>query len=483
MDDKNRINYQWRIVFGVLLVFLGIFYYCPDDKTKEHPNQPFLAEPSPEWKACFGSSKCRRFSAIELGVHIRGDWHLDVVVAGPSSNSSLSNLLFVDPGGPGSDGVLVATQLIAQMGSSLSDSLSIVGWKWSSPRFDSLVSHCQDAIDSHFRSLLSTNNHSTTWECFGSTLEFPSMIQRAVALDALREILGKRSIIYLAYSYGSTTVFSHLAINLSAVDAIVLDAPIDPFATPEVRFRDQIDGFDDAWTLFLDACRVQVSCPIDGDQDFSIDNIFEPRSKFERTITGLGSGDIGQSALALAIISQLYSGETSYPRVSQLLLDAYQNDFGSVANDFWKFVGRLASGVYNGRIVLMWGLQCADQGSTEVATRAFPERSAIARTVANFLPDCLPQMVVEDGSAIAELEQSLKAFDKLPSLLIAGSRQDPVISISQWKGLLTRFNFDQSDLILVDGSHHTSYPGRSARLDANVERFLLDASDSMTDTD
>ena len=301
-------------------------------------------------------------------------------------------------------------------------------------------------------------------------------------LDGLREVLGKRSVIYLAYSYSSTTVFSHLAINRSAVDAIVLDAPIDPFAEPEVRFRDQIDGFDNAWTLFLDACRAQLSCPIDVDSNVWIDDIFEHHSKSERVTSGLGSGYIGQTALTLAIISQLYSGETSHRRIAELLLDASEGDFSSVANAFWKFVGRLPTGSYNGRIVLMWGLQCADQGSTEIANRAVPERSVVARTVANFLPDCLPHMIVEDGSAIAEMERLLKSTNELPSLLVVGSHLDPVVSTSQWKDLLARFNFNESDLILIDGSHHTSYPGRSARLDAEVERFLLDASNSMPDT-
>ncbi len=482
MDARGKFFPRWASAFCILAMLFGIVYLWTEDPgTNVDRDQP-LMEATSEWKACFGTSECRRFSTIELGLHAPSGWYLDVVVAGASSNNPSSNLLFVDPGGPGSDGVLVANQLSSQTTDSLADSLRIVGWKWSSPRLDSLVSHCQDAIDSHFQSLLTTDQ-STTWDCFGRTLEFPSMLQRAVALDGLRELLGKESVIYLAYSYGSTTVFSHLAINPSAVDAIVLDAPIDPFAEPAVRLRDQIDGFDNAWTLFLDACSAQASCSMDMDPDVWFDNIFENASELERVTTGLGNGELGQAALTLSIISQLYTGETSYPRIAQLLRDASDGHFGSIANAFWKFVGRLPSSAYDGRIVLMWGLQCIDQGSSETLDVAWPDGSAVARTVRNFLPDCLPHMIVENGSAIAEVERLLRSNDELPSLLIAGAYQDPVVSISQWNDLLARFNFAASDLILVDGSHHTSFPGRSARLDAEVERFLLDAGNSTSDTD
>ena len=257
---------QWARRVIVILILLGSIAVVIQtvvasriDDDSESLNEIINDDESNEflkWTRCFERAQCRKFQSTELGLSAEIDWDLEVVVIpAMSSPARHSNFLFVDAGGPGKDGISAVTQLFSLLSPTLTDTFTLVGWRWTSPDLLTADSECKNAIDLHLQQALAIEEVTTfDWRSCITSVSWPSVLERTQAIDRLRQRLETESVSYLAYSYGSFTALAHSVMHPGVVNSLVLDAPVNPFVTPVERLELQALKFEKAWQNFLESC-------------------------------------------------------------------------------------------------------------------------------------------------------------------------------------------------------------------------------------
>ena len=189
--------------------------------------------------------------------------------------------------------------------------------------------------------------------------------------------------------------------------------------------------------------------------------------------SGLGAGQIGQSEVVYGIINPLYLGEVAHPTIFDLLRYLMNHQYEPIAASYWQFVGRLPTGGYRQDTVLQWALICAD-GETRDETLESPSSTQMfARAVVYYTPLC-PTDTSRDASASSSIATMIHDAKRLPEVFVVGSRDDPVVPLDLWLDLVSKLDLKEENSMLVDGAHHTSFPGRSSDVDQAIEMFLLD---------
>ncbi|MFG3252832.1 alpha/beta hydrolase [Streptomyces sp. NPDC048172] len=196
----------------------------------------------------------------------------------------------------------------------------------------------------------------------GKLLRHLTTANTARDMDLMREVLGDRKLHYFGISYGTELggVYAHLFPE--KVGRAVLDAVVDPTATPEQGALSQAAGFQLALDNYLSQCARQgPDCPVGDDPEEAKRRITDLLAQLdaEPLITD-GPRRLTESLAEGGIAQALYS-EEMWDLLSQGLDEALHEDNGStllLLSD--SLNGRNPDGSYSTLQASLTAISCAD---------------------------------------------------------------------------------------------------------------------------
>ncbi len=393
--------------------------------------------------------------------------------------------LLVNPGGPGfggSDLAFFAAQIFDR---ELLDRFDIIGWDprgtgESDPPID-----CIDDYDPYFTAIDSTPESEAersalieTFEdfarqCVGKNRDIIQHVgtnDSARDMDAIRRSLGEDQISYFGFSYGSELGGAWATLFPDTVRAAVLDGASDPDADSIESSRQQLLGFSDALTTFLDRCA--------GDEDCEFHNGGDPGSAFDALMQDLDAnpvpGDAGRPSVnrdvaITAVVQAMYS-ESFWPALERSLAAAQRDDGSGLLALHDSYFQRAADGSYGNELEAFQTISCADNPErpsleemaeesamlTEVAPRLAPEGSlGVACT---FFPDALDPRVTITGAGAGPI-------------VVIGTTGDPA---TPFESTVRMSNvLEDGRLVIVEADQHTGYGVNRCVIDV-VNDYLID---------
>jgi len=287
-------------------------------------------------------------------------------------------------------------------------------------------------------------------------------------LDLIREALGDEQLSYLGYSYGTSIGAAYLEQFPENARALLLDGAVHPSLGLVDQLVEQTDGFEKAFTAFVDDCDADGDCPIGPDSRASIEQLF---AEVEVTpIPANGDRDLGPALLEYGVIAALYSQDTWNFLAGAL--DAAMNDEPEqiiLLADFYS--NRNSDGTFDGNLIE--GLYAVDCLDTPPAS--YDEVAAAAAEYADNVPlgasNVWSALVCTDWprESIPVTEELAISMD-VPALVV-GTTGDPATPV-EWAREMAR-QIPGAGLLIFEGEGHTAYPGDDC-VDQIVETFFVD---------
>ena len=196
----------------------------------------------------------------------------------------------------------------------------------------------------------------------GKLLRHLTTANTARDMDLMREVLGDRKMHYFGISYGTELggVYAHLFPE--KVGRAVLDAVVDPSATPEQGALSQAAGFQLALDSYLAQCAKQgPDCPVGDDPEEAKQRITDLLAQLDaEPLRTSGSRKLTESLAESGIAQALYS-EEMWELLSQGLDEALRDDDGTTLLLLADSLnGRNQDGSYSTLQPSLTAITCAD---------------------------------------------------------------------------------------------------------------------------
>lgn len=401
-------------------------------------------------------------------------------------------VLFVNPGGPGFGGSILAEQAEFIYGSELLAAFDIIGFDprgtgLSEPHVD-----CVDDYDPFFGIETGPDDAAEDQQlqnvagffarsCLnrsGDLLPHVGTVDAATDIDAIRRALGEEQVSYFGWSYGTQLGATWVTLFPDTVRAAVLDGAVDPTVGRIDGLVQQAAGFDASLSTFLADCSADASCAFhaDGDAEGAFDDLL---AQLERTEipTADGRPTLTQGVFELAVAQALYS-DASWPELAQALADAADGDGAGLLALYDSYYGRLPGGGYADDLEAYFAITCADDpsaggaaGIAEAVERREDFAAASPRIGTSAAYEVLicasfPSGAVGDGD---------------PDFRITGEGAGPVVVVGNTGDPATPFegsrrmaeSLEDGVFVAVEADQHTAY-GLNECIDGTIDRYLVD---------
>lgn len=393
----------------------------------------------------------------------------------PATKQPRRGAIFVNPGGPGEPGSLLAPRFHRE---GLED-YDIVGWD---PRGtgQSTPVRCADPkeLDRFFETDVSPDDPGERQELIdvnrefgeacvensGRLLEHISTPDSVADLDLLRQLVGEERLNYFGYSYGTDLGSRYADTYPDRVGRMALDGAINVTDADDVT---QATGFDRALSGFAEWCVAQ-RCSLGGDPqavERSVTGLFD---RLDAQPLAVGDRVLTESLGMTGVIVMLYGAEDEWRMLLSGVERARDGD-GALLLQLADFYNARRDGTYDTRPLAFSAIRCLDRGDEGLAgaDRRLAEETARAPVLARYLgPDYVcPTWPVPP---IAQ-PRPVQATGSAP-ILVIGTTGDPATPFEFAENMASQL--DSGVLLTYEGAGHGAYGGKSSCVDAAVARYF-----------
>ena len=401
--------------------------------------------------------------------------------------------LFVNPGGPGSGGSVLAEFASEIYDDVLLERFDIIGWD---PRGTGLSTPAIDCVDDYDPYFALDSNPETPAEeadfeaalgefaagCderSGNLLDHVDTVDAARDMDAIRTALGEDQITYFGWSYGTQLGATWATLFPDTVRGAVLDGAVDPTSGRADGLLTQAAGFESTFQSFLADCASKPDCPIndEGDPTTAVNDLLA-RIETESIPTAEGRPDLTSGIAEFGIGNALYS-EDSWPDLVQALADARDGDGAGLLAQYDDYMQRLDDGTYSNDLEAYFVITCADDPDTGGLDAAIDARS-----------DFQAAAPLIGSTTAAELVVCALLPDfPAPDFQITGAGAGPIMVVGNTGDPATPFEgsrnmadtLEGGFFVTVEADSHTAY-GLGDCADSAIDDYLLEPSDRAAGT-
>ncbi len=306
----------------------------------------------------------------------------------------------------------------------------------------------------------------------GAILPFLDTTSAARDLDRVRIALGKDTISYLGFSYGTYLGAVYADLFPTHLRAAVLDGAVDPKrAQRTVSLSPGGSNFVDAFDAAMAACAIDTTCPF-----FNGGN---PRAAFDTLMASLtvrplkvGARELGTGLAELGVISVLYEGTDGWRQLADALAHASLGDGAPLLGLSDGYAGRRKDGSYNNELEAHYAINC-------IEVRNRPSPAAARRKIQDLgslelfdTADLMLTLPCAFWPAPPVRQNRTINGTGAPTILIVGNAGDPVTPIENAEELMNAL--DGSVLLRWEGDGHTVVGRGVACIDDAVTAYLVD---------
>ena len=306
----------------------------------------------------------------------------------------------------------------------------------------------------------------------GAILPFLDTTSAARDLDRVRVALGKDTISYLGFSYGTYLGAIYADLFPTHLRAAVLDGAVDPTrAQRTVSLSPSGSNFVDAFDTAMAACSIDTTCPFYNGGD--------TRTAFDRLMASLtvrplkvGARELGTGLAELGVISVLYEGAAGRHRLTDALAHAALGDGAPLLGLSDGYAGRRKDGSYNNELEAHYAINCIEvrnRPSPEAARRKIRDLGSLDLFDTADLMLTLPCSFWP--SPPVRQNRTLHGTGA-PTILVVGNTGDPVTPIEDAEALTKALT--GSVLLRWEGDGHTVVGRGVACIDDAVTAYLVD---------
>lgn len=443
--------------------------------------------PEIEWRTC--STSDADCSVIEVPFdHERpelGTFDLPIARHRARRPDQRIGVLFVNPGGPGAEGIDLAEGAPFYFSDAIVDRFDIIGWNprgtgGARPELD-----CVDDMDPYFALDPSPNDASARAALIdgarkfvdacatknGAILPYVGTEATARDIDVIRRMLGENSATYVGFSYGSELGATWVTLFPDTVRAAVFDAAADPNLDLIEWLTLQSAGFDRSLDAFLDECDA-TPCAFTTPGETA-------RQTFDRLMTELDTSPLlvdddrlplGQGAALIGVFDALYSRDTW--SFLDSALDEADDGFGDrLVTLYDSYFGGYRDGHPDDSIDAYVAVTCLDRSRAFDVDEAFAAMDTVYSVSPRLGATVLQELLL---CALWPVEPTpppeVRWTGDVP-IVVLGSTGDPATPLEGTRRMAETLG--NSRLIVVDSFDHTSYGSNGCATRA-VDRYLID---------
>ncbi|MDO4888190.1 MAG: alpha/beta hydrolase [Actinomycetaceae bacterium] len=405
--------------------------------------------------------------------------------------------LFVNPGGPGASGVAMLDNANTTFSQDVRNAYDIIGFDprgvGKSTPVDCLDDkELGDLLDKSYdfdkpsdRSQFIDDAERFANGCkekSGDLLEFVGTEHAARDMDVMRQLVGDPKINYVGFSYGTSLGKTYAGLFPKNVGRMILDGAVDT-SDPSIQVGyDQVMGFENALTNYIQDCVDSGQCVLGGSVDEARQKVRElidaslaslfPTENSERPLT--------QAQLVTGIIAPLYDDET-WPDLTaafeQLINDNDGSKFQALADQFTGRDGDSFPNTYMSNEAFQV-ITCADEPASsedepsdedlELAEKLDQEAIVLAQSASGAQADCVAMF---PNPKEASEPSDAKGSD---TIVVVGTRHDPATPYA-WAEKMHE-SLDNSVLVTWEGEGHTAYRRAGDCIGKPLDDYLLEGT-------
>jgi pimeloyl-ACP methyl ester carboxylesterase len=395
--------------------------------------------------------------------------------------------LLTNPGGPGASGVEFVNQAAAGVSASVRARYDLIGFD---PRGvgDSAPIHC--LTDRQLDAALSVDPtpddaadlDDVTHEARvfadgckqnGALLAHMGTVDVARDMDVIRAVVGDTKLHYLGYSYGTYLGAIYAALFPGHIGRMVLDGVLDPALTNTQIMLGQAQGFQLAYTSFVNDCLAHRPCALGSSADQVTSRVRGLLKKLDSTpIRGVGSRKLNEAMASLGLLAGMYA-KARWEFLRASLVAAYLGDGSGLLQLADEYTRRGPDGHYedNGNESI-YAVNCVDHpgGSSPQEIRAqLPALERASPLFGDFIGwGALP---CDFWPVHSDVTPAPVTAPGAPPILVLGTTRDPATPFQWSKNLVAELS--SGVLLAHDGDGHTAYGHGEDCVDSKVNRYLL----------
>lgn len=437
------------------------------------------------WEKCADSetSLCAKIKAPLDWDNPAGE-AIEVAVRRVPNGDSSRGPLFMNPGGPGMGG-----QGFAQAMDGRWENYDLIGWD---PRGTGESTHVvcgglkqTDAYmdldgspdDLEETKALQEGAMRFAKECrdgSGKLLDHITTIDVVRDLDLLRHLLGAEKLNYVGVSYGTYVGAVYAQLFTKSVGRLVLDAAVEITDTESIP---QVAGFELALRNFTKWCAESDLCDL-GDSQEKIDkDIATYLEGLDAKPNEIGSRKLTQTLAAAGVAYFLYSDETAYRTLAEVLKAAMGGNGSSLLRAADEMNGRRDNG-YETLAYAFPAMACVDHvdEGVEPVLKRWKETFKDAPILA---PNMGTGYGCELWTATSAPQLKLTAKGAAP-ILVVGTTGDSATPYQQAVSMSKQL--ESGTLLTLDGAGHGAVTGPNQCIANAVDAFLYEGKPPKDET-
>ncbi|MGA0145191.1 MAG: alpha/beta hydrolase [Ilumatobacteraceae bacterium] len=393
--------------------------------------------------------------------------------------------LLVNPGGPGFGGSILAFAATQIYSDAILDRFDVVGWDPRGTGESIPAIDCVDDYDLWFTEGDITPDTDAEKQagidllrqyvdlCEKSNpgiLDHAGTNNTARDMDSLRRALGEETISYFGFSYGSELGAVWVTLFPDTVRAAILDGAADPDADPIEASVQQLRGFEEAISRFLERCSRNRSCKIhnDGDAEGAFDDLMEFIDE-NPLPTRNGRPDLTRG-MALTAVAQAMYDQKYWSTLESALAEAIDGD-GSGLLQLWDaYYQRQPDGSYGNELEAFIAIGCADDDERFTIEEADSFVPRLQEAAPRFSPYTTGNYSCTFWPAAVDPRIDVTGIGAGPVIVI-GTTGDASTPLESSRNMARAL--EDGRLLVVDAEQHTGYSASECAQDV-VDRYLID---------
>ena len=409
----------------------------------------------------------------------------------PAKGGKPIGSLFINPGGPGSSGILMLSYVDRAFSKDVIDKYDIIGFDPRGVGSSTPVDCIDDremakALDSDFDMETKAGRRAQKAQAkkiaegckkkSGELLAHVGTEPAARDMDVLRGLVGDEKLNYLGFSYGTQLGGAYADLFPKKVGRMVLDGAVDPQLSFLRMNYEQAFGYKKLFEGYAERCVKAGNCSLGSSVDAAKKKM---RALLDQArVTPFKTSDpnrpLNQTMLHSAVTS-LLEQDTDWSKLDQAFDQLIkQNDGSLFLKLFDVSTGRDGDEVSSSRTEAYWAINCADYAQESEADylkyakklkREAPAIGAFSAqdTVAFYMCAELPHHPKSNPGPY-------RAKGSAP-IVVIGTRHDPATPY-HWAQALHK-TLENSVLLTWEGEGHTAYATAGSCIQSPVDKYLL----------
>jgi pimeloyl-ACP methyl ester carboxylesterase len=413
-------------------------------------------------------------------------FHIALIRARSTRQSSRIGSLVVNPGGPGGSGVELAIYLSQALPGDVLERFDVVGFDprgvgrsdpvkcFSDADLDASFGYDPDPQSQADFDAYVNLNKKMAGDCqarYGDSLRLYSTKQAARDVDAVRVAVGDQKITYLGFSYGTLLGATYAQLFPKNIRAFVLDGAVDPTQPPVQSAEGQAMGFSRAFDAFAKWCQTNTAgCPVAPDAKAALTKALDQSRR--SPLKAADGRKVTAGWVMTGVFSALYS-QREWPLLATGLADLGNGDPKKILQLADDYAQRDAGGHYGNMFDIFNTVSCDDDPGGETVQQARDLQGQwrqkyplFGTSLAIGVISCAVWPIKRDPFPTGKA-------DGAPPIVVVGTTNDPATPYEQTAKLASMLGVGH--VLTWQGEGHTAYP-QTTCIRAAIDAYLISLS-------